>query len=259
MTAPANSLASLAKRIAKKLLEWFPAGQMVVWARGYEYARAGRPSHLLAGAGLTGLDGVAEGLKTGRGGIWMRGEDIVHAHVGSTYVNLVNSEEMPGWAFETISATFVFEFATNVTGHPSLDFLSIRYLNSLPVLDYLPANLPELSPIIQVGFVEQAELRAWFMQGVNRLADHLIRWENFATPDGDLQPVVQQGINMTVARILNVTAQLLAYEERSARLMAFWDLVDLTTDCLARIFPGCSATGTGAPMSRPPAEPSRHT
>jgi hypothetical protein len=157
--------------------------------------------------------------------------------VGSLYVNLVNSEEMPGWAFETPAATFIFEFATNVMVHPSLDFMSIRYLNSLPVLDYLPANLPEQSPIIQVGFVDQDKLRAWFLAGVNRLADHLIRWENFTTANGDLRLVPLQETNMTMARILNTTAQLLASEERGSRLMAFWDLVDLYAGLMSQDIP----------------------
>ena len=237
MTVPANGLASIAERIARKFLEWFPSGQMLVWAKDYDYAKAGRPAHLLAAAGLIGLIGVEEGLKTERGTVWMRGEEIVNSHAGSLYVNLVNSEEMPGWAFETLAASFIFEFAANVAVHPSLDFMSVRYLNSLPVLDYLPANLPELSPIIQVGYVDQDELRGWFLAGLNRLADHLIRWENFTTAKGDLRLVNLQEINMTVARILNTTAQLLASEERGSRLMAFWDLVDLYAGLMSQDIP----------------------
>lgn len=227
MTASPTSLPSIAERVAKKLLDWFPNGQMLVWGKSHEYQWAGRPAHLLAGAELIGLDEVAEGIKSGKGAIWMRGEDVLYAHVGSLYVNLANSEEMPGWAFETATATFVFEFATNVAINPSLDFLSIRYLNSLPVLDYLPGNLPETSAIIQLGFVGQEKWRSWFLDGINRVADHLIRWENFMNRAGSLRPVAQQSANMTVSRILNTTAQLLAFEERSSRLMAFWDLVDL--------------------------------
>ena len=237
MTVPANSLAAIAERIARKLLDWFPSGQMLIWGKNYEYAKAGRPAHLLAAGGLIGLGGVDESLKTERGTVWTRGEEIVHTHVGSLYVNLVNSEEMPGWAFETLAATFVFEFATNVMVHPSLDFMSIRYLNSLPVLDYLPANLPEQSPIIQVGFVDQDVLRAWFLAGVNRLAEHLIRWENFTTAKGDLRLVSLQETNMTMARILNTTSQLLASEERGSRLMALWDLVDLYAGLMSQDIP----------------------
>ena len=227
MTASPTTLPTIAENVAKKLLEWFPAGQMLVWAKSHDYQWAGRPAHLLAGADLIGLDEVAEGLKSGKGAIWMRGEDVLYAHVGSLYVNLANSEEMPGWAFETATATFVFEFAMNVAINPSLDFVSIRYLNSLPILDYLPGDLPEKSAIIQLGYVGQEEWRSWFMQGVNRLADHLTRWENFTNRTGDLRPVALQSANMTVSRILNTTAQLLAFEERSGRMIAFWDLVDL--------------------------------
>ena len=237
MTVPANGLASIAERIARKLLDWFPSGQMLVWGKNYDYAKAGRPAHLLAAAGLTGLVAVDEGLRAAKGTVWTRGEEIIHVHVGSLYVNLVNSEEMPGWAFETLSATFIFEFTTNVTVHPSLDFMSIRYLNSLPVLDYLPANLPEQSPIIQVGFVDQDKLRAWFLEGVNRLADHLIRWENFTSSTGDLRLISLQETNMTMARILNTTSQLLASEERGTRLMAFWDLVDLYAGLMSQDIP----------------------
>jgi hypothetical protein len=220
-------VASIAERIAKKLLEWFRNGQMVIWGKNSNYMSAGRPAHLIAGAGLLGLEQVAEGLETNKGGVWFRGADIVHAHEGALYVNLVNSTEMPGWAFETIPATFIFEFWINITVHPSLDFMSIRYLKSLPVLDYLHGDLPEESPIIQLGFMEQDELRGWFVAGIKRLADQLIRWENFTTSSGELRPIVHQETNMTVTRILNTTAQLLASEKRSSRLMAFWDLVDL--------------------------------
>jgi hypothetical protein len=110
---------------------------------------------------------------------------------------------------------------------PRLDFLGITYIHSLSVMEYSPAELPERSGIVQAGSLEQDALREWFIAGFNRLADHLLRWQTFMTRDGELRPVVQQHTNMTLGRILYVSAHLLASSERAARLADFWQLVDL--------------------------------
>lgn len=48
-----------------------------------------------------------------------------------------------------------------------------------------------------------------------------------AVDASELRPVVQQHTNMTVGRVLYVSAHLLASSERAARLADFWQLVDL--------------------------------
>lgn len=227
MLSSPTQLPAAALRVAKTLLRWYPVGQMVIWAKSIEHINAGRPAHMLAGAALLDIDHVAEGLRTGRGGFWFRGEDIVHVHGGALYLNLVNGIDMPGWAFETPSTIFIFEFGRNISVNPPLDFMSLRYLHSLSLLDYYPPGVPELVETIKPGLMEQDRVRQWFLSRLNRLLDWVLRWENFITRDGELRMIALQETNMTLARLLNTSALLIASEERNTRLMAFWDLVDL--------------------------------
>jgi hypothetical protein len=69
--------------------------------------------------------------------------------------------------------------------------------------------------------------REWFIQGMNRLAGHLLRWENFRTTADELRPLVQQQVAMTCVRLLQTTGHLFAVRERTARLNDFWDVLDL--------------------------------
>jgi hypothetical protein len=129
-------------------------------------------------------------------------------------------------AFEAMPVTFIFEFGEYLHV-PRLDFMGVTYVHSLPVAEYLPANLPAMVGVVHAGSLEQDALREWFVASFNRLADHLIRWQNFMIRTGELRPVVQQQTNMTVGRILYASAHLLASGERGARLADFWQLVDL--------------------------------
>ena len=224
--AESADLPELAAKIATHLLQWYPGGQMVAIGKGYEYIMSGRPVHMLAAATLNGWDSVQESLKAGRGGLWFHGEDISGAHPGALYLGLVNGIDLPGAAYEVPPVIFIFEFGEYLR-MPALDYVSLRHLHSLPVLDYLPPNIPAQSGIVQPGLLEQDALRAWFLAGFNRLADHILRWQNFMTRAGQLQPVTQQQDSMSIGRILYVSGHFLASEERGARLADFWQLVDL--------------------------------
>ena len=240
MLSSTNQLPQTVTRVARALLRWYPVGQMLMWAKDINHINAGRPAHLLAGAALVDMDHVAEGLSTNRGGLWFRGEDIVHVHAGALYLNLVNGIDIPGWAFETASTIFVFEFGRNLTVTPPLDFMSLRYLHSLSLLDYYPPGLPELVETVRPGLMEQDRVRQWFLDRINGLADWVVHWENFTTRGGELRFVALQETNLTLARLLNTSGMLLASEERNTRLMAHWDLVDLygrfTSNDLVRSF-----------------------
>jgi hypothetical protein len=227
LLAPLTDIPGYAERLGRVLLRWYPNGQLLAWARSYQYIQSGRPGHLLAGAALSGLDAVGNALTTARGGIWFRGENIETSHPGALYCCAFNGINLPAVAFEIPTFTFIFEFGMNVTVDPPLDFLSVRHLHSLPVLDYVPRDLREQSPTLLPGLSEQEAFRSWFLRKYNALCDTLIRWESFMTTGGELRPVVLQQTNMTVARILNTTAFLMASQERSAQLHAFWSILDL--------------------------------
>jgi hypothetical protein len=77
------------------------------------------------------------------------------------------------------------------------------------------------------GLLQQDALREWFVHRFNALADHLVRLENFRTGTGEIRPLAMQQTSMTVNRILNITAHLLASGERAARFSDVWDLEDL--------------------------------
>ena len=65
------------------------------------------------------------------------------------------------------------------------------------------------------------------------------------TKGGELRSVVQQQTNMTVGRILYMSAHLLASSERAARLADFSQLVDLYAGLQGVESRGCSAISTG--------------
>jgi hypothetical protein len=230
--APSRIVPEVAAGVANLFLEWYPDGQMIALGNSYQHLTAGRLPHMLAAATLFGWDAIEETLAAGKGGLWFHGENILTAHPGSIYLNLINEIDLPGVALETLPITFIFEFGEHLTMQ-RLDFMGRRYVNSLPVAEYLSDNRPDLegwwapANMVRTDSLDQGALREWFIAGFNRLADHLIRWQNFMTTSGELRPVVQQQTNMTVGRILYTSAHLLASGERGARLADFWQLVDL--------------------------------
>ena len=225
--ASSTDIAQTASQVGQKLLEWYPAGQMLAWAKSYEFVMSARPAHLLAGISLAGWDGVEEALKSRRGGLWFAGEDIATTKPAPLYLGLANPNDLPGAVFEAVPATFIFEFGEYLKNDPSLDFVSMRYIHGVSSTTYMSPALPTTVGIVQMGSLEQDAMRSWFVQGFNRLAQHVTRWENYMTKAGELRPVVLQEVNMTVSRILNVTAHLLASGDRDSRFADFWQLVDL--------------------------------
>lgn len=123
--------------------------------------------------------------------------------------------------------SFIFEFGEYLKNDPALDFVSMRYIHGISSTAYMSPTLPATVAIVQTGSLEQDAMRSWFVEGFNRLAGHLARWENYMTTTGELKPIVLQEVNMTVSRILNVTAHLLASGDRDSRFLDFWQLVDL--------------------------------
>jgi len=133
-----------------------------------------------------------------------------------------------GWSFETPVMTFVFEFGRRVEfGLEPFDVVALRHLHSYDNLNYLPRNLPQRRRVIKLDPLALAALREWFIAGMNRLAGHLLRWENFKSVGGELRPLVQQQVAMTCVRLLQTTGHLFATRERTGRLSDFWDLLDL--------------------------------
>lgn len=81
--------------------------------------------------------------------------------------------------------------------------------------------------VVHARALEQDALREWFVSWFNRLADHLLRWQNFMTRSGELRPMVQQHTKHDRRSDLYASAHLLASGERRSRLADFWQLVDL--------------------------------
>jgi len=114
---------------------------MIAWGKSHRHVTVGRPHHMLAATTLSGWDAIEETLTAGRAGLWFHGEDISTAHPGAIYLNLLNEVDLPGVAFEAMPVTFIFEFGEYLHV-PRLDFMGVTYVHSLPVAEYLPANLP---------------------------------------------------------------------------------------------------------------------
>jgi hypothetical protein len=225
--ASSVDIAQAASRVGQKFLEWYPGGQLIAWAKSYDFVMSARPTHLLAGISLVGWQGVEEALKSGRGGLWFAGEDIATSKPAPLYLGLANPNDLPGVVFESVPVTFIFEFGEYLKNDPALDFVSMRYVHGVPSTTYMSPKQPAMVGIVQTGSLEQDAMRSWFVAGFNRLGHHLVRWENYTTKAGEIKPLVLQEINMTVSRLLNVTAHLLASGERDARFSDFWQLVDL--------------------------------
>ena len=71
-------------RIAAKLLQWYPCGQMLTWGVSYQHLAAGRPGHMLAAACSGGWGSVQRALRDHRGPLWSSGEDIAMSQPACT-------------------------------------------------------------------------------------------------------------------------------------------------------------------------------
>lgn len=222
-----NKVVRYISRIAAKLLEWYPNGQMLAWGINYEHLAAGRPGHMLAAACSGGWGAIQRALKDNRGPLWFNGEDIARSQPTGLYLNLINGFDIIGAAVNTLPIRFIFEFGTNLKDEHPLDFLGIRYVHSVSDAQYLSPDALRIRSEPQPGLLQQDALREWFVQNFNAVADHLIRIENFRTKTGELRPTAMQARSMHINRILNVTAHLLASRETAARFSDFWDLFDL--------------------------------
>ncbi len=225
--ADADMVVRHVSRVAARLLQWYPGGQMLPWGISYQHIAAGRPGHMLAAAHSGGWGSVQRALKDYRIALWSSGEDISTVQPTGLYLNLVNGADIIGAAVNTLPIRFIFEFGTNVKDRHPLDFLAIRYIHSTPDVHYLSPAAARVRPGLQPGLLQQDALREWFVRRFNAVADHLIRIENFRTKAGELRPEAMQERSMHVNRILNVTAHLLASRESATRFSDFWDLFDL--------------------------------
>jgi hypothetical protein len=223
----ANDVVRHISRIAGKLLEWYPAGQMVAWGANYNHLIAGRPFHLLAAASAGGWGAVQRALRNQHRPLWSTGEDISRSQPAGLYLNLISGFDIVGVAVNTLPIRFIFEFGTNLKEEHPLDFLGVRYVHSVQDAHYLSPDALRARSGPQPGLLQQDALREWFAERFNAMADHLIRVENFRTKTGELRPTAMRQKSMHVNRILNVTARLLASRETAARFSAFWDLFDL--------------------------------
>jgi hypothetical protein len=228
LAAPdADALVRNASRVGPKLLEWYPAGQMTAWGTNYRYLVAGRAGHLLAAASAGGWGSLQRALRDGRRGLWSIGEDISTAQPAGLYLNLINHLNVIGVALNTLPVSFIFEFGISLLDEHPLDFLGVRYVHSVADVHYLSPGAARSRTGPGPGLLQQDALREWFVRRFNALADHLVRLENFRARTGEIRPLAMQQTSMTVNRILNVTAHLLASGETAARFSDVWDLVDL--------------------------------
>jgi hypothetical protein len=225
--ADADKVVRYISRIAAKLLEWYPNGQMLAWGINYQHLAAGRPGHMLAAACSGGWGALQRALKDDRGPLWFNGEDIARSQPTGLYLNLINGFDIIGAAVNTLPIRFIFEFGTNLKDEHPLDFLGVRYVHSVPDAHYLSRDAQQIRSEPQPGLLQQDALREWFVERFNAVGDHLIRLENFRTKTGELRPTAMQARSMHINRILNVTAHLLASRETGARFSDFWDLFDL--------------------------------
>jgi hypothetical protein len=225
--ANADEVVRHISRVANKLLEWYPNGQMVAWGVNYQHLAAGRPGHMLAAASAGGWGAVQRTLRDQRGPLWSSGEAIASSQPTGLYLNMVNGFDIIGVAVNTLPIRFIFEFGTNLQDEHPLDFLGVRYVHSVSSAQYLSSDALRVRSGPQPGLLQQDALREWFVQRFNAVADHLVRIENFRTRTGELRPSAMQDRSMHVNRILNVTAHLLASRETATRFSDFWDLFDL--------------------------------
>lgn len=200
---------------------------MIAWGVNYQHLAAGRPGHMLAAASACGWGELQRGVNAGQGALWFSGESISRSQPAGLYLNLINGFDVLGTAFNTLPIQFIFEFGTNLKDEHPLDFLSLRYVHSVSDVHYMSPQAGRAYAYPQPGLLQQDALRNWFVLRFNALADHLARIENFRTKAGELRPLAMQQTSMTVNRILNVTAHLLASQEKGAQFSDFWDLVDL--------------------------------
>jgi|GEM_PF-3461098 len=225
--ADADAVVRHISRLAAKLLEWYPSGQMVAWGVNYQHLVAGRPGDMLAAATAGGWGELQRTLRTGHRPLWSSGEDISTSQPTGLYLNLISSFDVLGVALNTIPIRFIFELGTNLRDEHPLDLLGVRYVHSVSDAHYLSTDAARTRSGPQPGLLQQDALREWFVQRFNAIADHLIRIENFRTKTGELRPTVMRQTALTVNRILNVTAHLLASREKATQFADFWDLFDL--------------------------------
>jgi hypothetical protein len=223
----ADTVLRAASGVATTLLRWYPTGQMIAWGKSVDFIRHARPGHLLAALAVEGWGSALRALKAGSGGLWFSGEDFATTHPATLYLNLVNAYQVPGVALDTLPITFIFEFGEYLTDNPALDFLALRYIHSSSDVHYVAPNLTGQATAPWVGSMEQDALREWFVARFNGIGNRLTCLENYMTATGDLRPLSMQETLMTVVRMLNETARLLATQERGHQRATFWDLVDL--------------------------------
>ena len=135
--ADADDVVRHVSRIAAKLLQWYPGGQMLAWGISYQHLAAGRPGHMLAAACSGGWGAVQRALRDHRGPLWFNGEDSARSQPTGLYLNLVNGFDVLGVAVNTLSIRFIFEFGMNLKDEHPLDFLGIRYVHSVADAHYL--------------------------------------------------------------------------------------------------------------------------
>lgn len=220
------SLPNVAVRVAQSLFRWFPDGQMLFWVKNQRYMAVNRLMHVLGSAQLLDAPSVLEGLTGGSGNsFWIAGEDIVPSHPGPMFLDILPIGT-GGFCFDTVPLIFLFEFGRPMDWE-ELDVLATTHLHSLGLLRYFGAGFPAGQPVIKPSALAVDSLRSWFLCGMNGLADALVRLENFHDANRWLRPYIQVQANMTVGRILDTTAHLLAIRDHYGRQLALWDLLDL--------------------------------
>ena len=222
--ATREQLNTFPRRVAMGLGRWFPQGQLVVWVKDLNYLKQQRPVHVLASMAVNDIDAVREALDH-RGSMLNRAEDLFLVDQVPLYCDLAEGGTT-GAGMSAQFAEFVFEYGGNVK-IPPLDVVNTRDLHSVTLLKYIPKELFGTYEVIHTGSVQQDALREWFVLRYNELVAHLASFENFTTVAGEVAPLVQQQTGMTVARILQTTAHLLASSDQATRLSDFWALVDL--------------------------------
>jgi hypothetical protein len=204
--------------------KWFPQGQLIVWVKDLSYLKQQRPIHVLASMTVNGVGAVQEALEH-KSSMLYRAEDLFLINQVPLYCDLAEGGTT-GAGISAQFAEFVFEYGGNVN-IPALDLMNTRDLHSVTPLKYLPGKLFGTYQVLHTGSLQQDALREWFVRRYNDLMGYLVAFENFTTKTGESALLVQQQTCMTVGRILQTTAHLLASKDQATRLNDFWALVDL--------------------------------
>jgi hypothetical protein len=154
-----------------------------------------------------------------------RAEDLFLVDAVPLYCDLAGGGTT-GAGFNAQFAHFVWEYGGSVR-IPGLDVIHSQDLHSVFIYRYLPRQLFASYDVVDTGSLQQDALREWFINRYNDLCAHLVRFENFRTKGGNVVPLVQYQAALTVGRILQTTAHLLAARDQATSLNDFWALVDL--------------------------------